>query len=275
MVQIAGLGAWIYDARNRLETAPPHPRCSTANYKRYQNKPAMTTNARTSPPFLKWIGWIVVIVALIFAFFYFNVAGRFAQSKDWIASLGAWGPVMFILLYIVACVLLVPGSALTLAAGALFGVVWGSIYTVVGSLLGATAAFLVGRHLARGWVAKKFAANEKFQAIDEAIGREGWKIVFLTRLSPVFPFAPLNYAFGLTRVSLRDYFFASWIGMLPGTVMYVYVGSLARAAGDKKTPLEWTLYGGGLLATIIVTVIVTRIAKQALAKKVSPEPPRA
>ena len=234
----------------------------------------MSTETRPSPPFLKWMIWIIMIGALVFAFVHFNVAGLFVRSKDWIAGLGAWGPVMFILLYIVACIFFLPGSVLTLAAGALFGVAWGSLYTSIGATLGATAAFLVGRYAARGWVSKKIEGNEKFKAIDEAVGREGWKIVGLTRLSPIFPFSLLNYAFGVTRVSLRDYFFASWIGMMPGTVMYVYLGSLARAAGEKKSPLEWTLYGAGLLATVVVTVFVTRIAKQALAKKVSEEPPR-
>ncbi|MCI0743984.1 MAG: TVP38/TMEM64 family protein, partial [Verrucomicrobia subdivision 3 bacterium] len=131
------------------------------------------------------------------------------------------------------------------------------------------AAFLVGRYLARGWVAKKIEGNASFAAIDRAVADEGWKIVGLTRLSPVFPFSLLNYAFGLTRVKLRDYVLASWIGMMPGTVMYVYLGSLARAgaAGEKKSPAEWALYGVGLLATIAVTVVITRIARRALAKR--------
>lgn len=234
----------------------------------------MNTDTKPKPSRLKWLIWLVVFAALVVAFKYFNVAGLFAKSKDWIAGLGPWGPVMFILLYILACVLFVPGSVLTLAAGALFGVGWGSVYTSIGATLGATAAFLVGRYAARDWVAKRIEGNEKFKAIDEAVGREGWKIVGLTRLSPVFPFSLLNYGYGLTRVSLRDYFFASWIGMMPGTVMYVYLGSLARAAGDKKSPLEWTLYGVGLLATIVVTIFVTRIARQALANKISHEPAR-
>ena len=234
----------------------------------------MITEAKPGTSRLKWLLWLAAFAALVAGFKYFNVAGLFAQSKEWIAGLGPWGPVMFILLYILACVLFVPGSVLTLAAGALFGVGWGSIYTSIGATLGATAAFLVGRYVARDWVTKRIEGNARFKAIDEAVGREGWKIVGLTRLSPVFPFSLLNYGYGLTRVSLRDYFFASWIGMMPGTVMYVYLGSLARAADDKKTPLEWTLYAVGLLATVIVTILVTRIARQALAKKISHEPPR-
>jgi uncharacterized membrane protein YdjX (TVP38/TMEM64 family) len=166
-----------------------------------------------------------------------------------------------------------PGSVLTLGAGAVFGLVKGAVLVSVAATLGATAAFLVGRYLAREWVAGKVERYPRFAAIDRAVAREGWKIVGLTRLSPVFPFNVLNYAFGLTRVSLRDYFFASWIGMMPGTVMYVYVGSLAGdlaalGAGSRaRTPVEWTLYVVGLLATVAVTVYVTRLARAALARR--------
>jgi uncharacterized membrane protein YdjX (TVP38/TMEM64 family) len=172
-------------------------------------------------------------------------------------------------------VLFLPGSILTLGAGFVFGVVRGSVLVSISATLGATAAFLVGRYLARDWVGAKIAGNEKFRAVDEAVAREGWKIVGLTRLSPAFPFNLLNYAFGVTRVSLRDYFFASWIGMLPGTVMYVYIGSLAGdlatlGAGDRqRSAAEWALYVVGLVATIAVTVYVTRLARRALQRRVT------
>ena len=158
----------------------------------------------------------------------------------------------FIVLYILATVLFLPGSILTLGAGLLFGLVLGFVYVSIASTLGATAAFLTGRYLARDWVARKIEGNTTFRAIDDAVAEGGWRIVGLTRLSPIFPFNMLNYAFGLTQVSLRDYFFASWIGMMPGTVMYVYLGSLAgslAALGSgarARTPGEWTLYAVGL-----------------------------
>ena len=166
-----------------------------------------------------------------------------------------------------APVFFIPGSALTLGAGTLFGVAWGSVYVSIGSTLGATAAFLVGRYLARGFVAKKIEGNERFATIDRAVSEEGWKIVGLTRLSPVFPFSLLNYAFGLTNVKLSHYVLASWIGMMPGTVMYVYLGSIAGAAGQEKTPAQWALYAVGLVATIAVTVFITKVARRALAKR--------
>jgi uncharacterized membrane protein YdjX (TVP38/TMEM64 family) len=235
------------------------------------------TSARPAGSKWKWAFWVVVIVALIAAGYFFHVQKllMFIQkllkiALDWVSGLGVWGPVLFILIYIAACVLFIPGSVLTLGAGALFGVVKGSIYTSIGATLGASAAFLVGRYLARDWIAKKIAGNARFAAIDKAVADEGWKIVGLTRLSPVFPFILLNYAFGLTRVSFRDYFFATWIGTMPGTVMYVYIGSLANAAGKPaRTPAQWALYGVGLLATVAVTVVITRIAKKALGRKIS------
>jgi len=192
-------------------------------------------------------------------------------ALDWTQRIGPWGQMFFVLIYVAATVLLIPGSALGLGAGALFGVVRGSLLVSLASTLGATCAFLLGRYLAREWAAKKIEKRASFSALDQAVAREGWKIVLLTRLSPVFPFTLLNYAFGLTRVPLRDYVLASWIGMMPGTVMYVYLGSLARAGVERRarTAGEWVLYGVGLLATITVTVLVTRLARRALATRIS------
>ncbi len=220
----------------------------------------------------KWAILFVLVAALVTVVTLFDVRGILRDTLNAISGLGPWGPVIFVLIYIAATVFFLPGSVLTLGAGAVFGVAWGSVYVSIASTLGATAAFLVGRYLARAWVAKKIEGNASFAAIDRAVAAEGWKIVGLTRLSPVFPFALLNYAFGLTRVTLRDYVIASWIGMMPGTVMYVYVGSLARvgAAGEKKSPAELALYGVGLLATLAVTVFITRIARRALAKRTQP-----
>jgi uncharacterized membrane protein YdjX (TVP38/TMEM64 family) len=219
----------------------------------------------------KWILYVVAAAAIVVAAKIFHIQDALKAALDWIGKLGAWGPVIFIGIYIVAAVLFIPGSVLTLGAGALFGVVLGSVCVSIGATLGATAAFLVGRYLARDVIARKIAKNEKFAAIDRAVADEGWKIVLLTRLSPVFPFNLLNYAFGLTRVKLSHYVLASWLGMIPATVMYVYLGSLVNvSAGHRqRTTGEWALYGVGLLATVAVTVFVTRLARKALARKIS------
>ncbi|MEG4112026.1 MULTISPECIES: TVP38/TMEM64 family protein [unclassified Microcoleus] len=224
----------------------------------------------------KLILGIGLAVALIVAAKFFNFQGILKNALESIASLGPWGPAAFIVIYIVATVLFIPGSLLTLGSGVLFGVVGGSVCVSIGSVLGATCAFVVGRYLTRDWVSKQIEGNQKFKAIDSAVASEGWKIVLLTRLSPIFPFNLLNYAFGVTQVSLKDYFFASWIGMIPGTVMYVYIGSLAGSlaalgsSGRSRTTAEWVLYGIGLVATIALTVYATRFAKKALDEKISP-----
>lgn len=223
---------------------------------------------------LKLVSIAVGVVVVFVAAQYLGVQAFLRDVLVWIDGLGAWGVVMFIGIYILACVLFLPGAILTLGAGVVFGVIQGAVIVSISATLGATAAFLVGRYVARSWVEKKTAGNEKFKAIDEAVAREGWKIVGLTRLSPVFPFNLLNYAYGLTQVSLRDYFFASSIGMMPVTIMYVYIGSLAGslamigAEQRTHTTAEWALCGVGSLATVAVTVYVTKIAKAALAKRV-------
>lgn len=210
-------------------------------------------------------------VVLVSGLKYLHAQALMKGALEWVAGLGAWGPVIFIAIYILAAVLFFPCSLLTLGAGFIFGVVRGSVIVSIGATLGATCAFIVGRHMARGWVEGKVRGNPRFASIDDAVGREGWKIVGLTRLSPVFPFVLLNYAYGLTRVSLRDYFLASWIGMLPGTVMYVYIGSLAgdlaAAGGRARSPAEWALYVVGLAATVAVTIYVARLARAAIKKK--------
>lgn len=192
------------------------------------------------------------------------------EVLPWIENLGLTGAIAFIIIYIIATVAFLPGSILTLGGGAIFGLLWGSVYVFFGATIGATLAFLVGRYLARDWIAKKITSNEKFSAIDRAVGKEGLKIVFLTRLSPVFPFNLLNYALGITGVSLKDYVLAS-VGMIPGTIMYVYFGSLGNinticngGSNDANPVAQWTIRIIGLIATVFVTLYVTKIARKAL-----------
>lgn len=204
----------------------------------------------------------------------FNPQEWLRNALQWIDNLGAIAPIAFILLYIFATVAFLPGSVVTLGAGVVFGVVLGSFYVFIGATIGATAAFLVGRYLARGWVAKKIEGNKKFRAIDEAVGKEGLKIVLLTRLSPLFPFNLLNYAYGITGVSLKDYVIGS-VGMIPGTIMYVYIGSLAGSlatVGTEAQPanstVQWAIRIIGFIATVAVTLYVTKVARKALEEEV-------
>ena len=221
------------------------------------------------------IGLAVVALLLVLAKV-FNIQTHMKTVLTWIEAQGILGAVVFVGVYIIATVFFVPGSILTLGAGFVFGLLRGTVYVSIASTLGAGAAFLVGRYLARDWVSGKVEGNEKFKSIDDAVGREGWKIVGLTRLSPIFPYNLLNYAYGLTKVSFKGYFFTSWLTMLPGTIMYVYIGSLASdlatlGGARERTTLEWILYGVGLAATVAVTVYVTAIARRAIKQKVTEE----
>jgi uncharacterized membrane protein YdjX (TVP38/TMEM64 family) len=194
---------------------------------------------------------------------------RFAA---WVEGLGALGPLVFIAGYAAAVVAFAPASLLTLAAGAIFGVVEGTVYVFAAASAGACLAFLVARHAARGLVERRIAGDRRFAAIDRAIGRDGRRIVLLLRLSPAIPFNLLNYALGLTRIRFADYALAS-IGMLPGTLAYVYSGSLlgevAAAAGGapmERGLAQQALFAAGLVATLAATVLVTRTARRALAE---------
>lgn len=192
----------------------------------------------------------------------------------WIRSQGAWGGGWFVAVYVLATVLGVPGLILTLGAGLIFGPAWGTVWVSVGSTLGATASFVLGRFLVRGWVEARLQAHPRFARLDAALGDEGWKIVGLLRLSPLIPFNLLNYALGVTRVPLRDYVVASWIGMLPATVLYVSLGALLGEtlngpglASRPRSAAEWALGVIGLLATLAVTLLLGRMARRALDRR--------
>ena len=190
-------------------------------------------------------------------------------AADWINTLGPWAPIMFIVVYAVGSVCWVPGSVLTLSAGWIFGLFAGTIYVSLGATIGATLAFLVGRHFARDWVSRKFAGNRVFEAMERATANEGWKIVGLVRLAPIFPFAVVNYGFALTRVSLLHYVLATATCMLPWTIVYVYVGSLANASTTASGPAKIALRVVGLIVTVIVAVVVARMARRALSEKIA------
>ncbi|MYB17942.1 MAG: TVP38/TMEM64 family protein [Holophagales bacterium] len=238
------------------------------------NEAARTAGARTSKAGLALrVGAVVVLIAALLLFGR-RVAGYLPEFTSWVDGLGVWGPIVFVLGYTVATVAFIPGSLLTLAGGAIFGLAEGTALVFVGASLGATAAFLASRYLVRGAIEKRVAAEPRFAAIDRAVGREGFKIVLLLRLTPVVPFVLLNYALGLTRVRLGDYVRA-FIGMLPATLLYVYYGKvvgdvaeIAAGVGDERGWGDHTLLGVGLIATVAATTIIVRIARRALREEV-------
>lgn len=190
---------------------------------------------------------------------------------EWIRGAGATAAVVYVTVYVVATLALLPGSLLTAAAGFAFGPVWGTLVVSPTSVLAASLAFLLGRTVAREWVLKRLPKWPLCAAIDQAIGEQGFKIVLLLRLSPVLPFGLLSYALGLTRVRLRDYVLGSFLGMLPATILYVYVGSLGANAGDLLNGgraaagvVSQSLHWAGLAATALVVVLVVRRARKVL-----------
>jgi uncharacterized membrane protein YdjX (TVP38/TMEM64 family) len=220
---------------------------------------------------------LVVALAILLAFsagVRLPVAAWLPAVVSYVREAGPVGIALFSVAYVVSAVAMLPAAVLTLAAGFVYGPVAGTVIVSPVSVVAATCAFLLGRTVARDWVGRRVASQPRFAAVDEAVGRQGFKIVALLRLSPLFPFNVLNYALGLTKVRVRDFVLASWIGMLPGTALYVYLGSLVTSVGDlvnrpatgnQPAPAQW-LYWGGLAATAAVAVLVTRTARQALTR---------
>jgi uncharacterized membrane protein YdjX (TVP38/TMEM64 family) len=215
---------------------------------------------------------IVIIIALFLAMRFLPIQQWLRSFNDWVGQMGVAGIFIFIGVYAIATVLLAPGSILTIGAGFAFGLWKGFLAVSAGATLGASLAFLVARFIARDKVEAVAKRNEKFRNIDHAIGKQGAKLIFLLRLSPVIPFNLSNYFYGLTGVKFWPYVLASWIGMMPGTFLYVYIGSAGKAAVAAAAGSEamkhgweyWTFLSIGLVATIIVTVWVTKIARDAL-----------
>ena len=240
------------------------------------NQEAESNSAKknSGPSAAKLAMFAAIAIALFVATRFLPIQEWWESLSEWIDSLGYLGPLVFIVIYVLASIAFIPGSVLTLGAAAVFGFGWGLLWVIIGANLAANVAFLIGRYFARDTISKQIEGNERFEAIDRAVESEGWKIVGLTRLSPAFPFSLLNYAFGLTKVRWIEYCLATLIGMLPGTIMYVYIGSLGKLAAesDKTSTAQIVLTVVGLLATIAVTVVITRKAKQVLNEKAGLEP---
>lgn len=203
-----------------------------------------------------------------------TLGGYVPRFSAYVNGLGPWGPIAFIAGYIVAAVMFVPVSLLTLAAGAIFGFGLGLAYVMTGAVISASLSFCIARYVARGAIERRFLGNPRFVAIDRAVGEQGVKVVLLLRLSPVFPFFLMNYGLGLTRVRFAD-FAVGLIGMVPATAFYVYYGTVA---GDLAAVLGGTARTGlgprvallvvGVVATVAVSVVIARAANRALAREV-------
>ena len=218
----------------------------------------------------KWIALVLGLIAVSVAVSFLPVGDAVKNFTDWVRDLGLAGAFIFIGVYALAALLFLPGALFTIGAGLVYGIAGGTAVAIVGATLGAGLAFLAGRYLFRDRIKKIAGKNKRFEAIDDAVGVQGWKIVGLLRLSPLIPFNVSNYLYGITAIDFWPYLLASFVGMFPGTLLYAYLGAIGQAglSGGKKghSSLEWTFLGLGLLATIVVTVFVSRVAKTALQK---------
>jgi pyruvate/2-oxoglutarate dehydrogenase complex dihydrolipoamide dehydrogenase (E3) component/uncharacterized membrane protein YdjX (TVP38/TMEM64 family) len=218
----------------------------------------------------------LLVIGVVTAAFLLPVRQWFMHLENYVRSLGSVGPLIVILAYVICTVFFIPGSAITIGSGTLFGLKTGFFVVVIGANLGALCSFLLARTFLREKVARWANGNPKFRSLDQAIGKQGFKMVLLTRLSPVFPFVLLNYFLGLTAVRTRAYVLANLIGMLPATFLFVYIGAAARDAiagqmGAAADFYQQLLKYVGLLATLAVVVIVTRIARKALREAEQPQ----
>ncbi|HIA38121.1 MAG TPA: TVP38/TMEM64 family protein [Planctomycetes bacterium] len=220
---------------------------------------------------------LLLVIAVAVAVWFLFLQDNISESFDWVRAQGLLGAVVVALAYALATVLMIPGSIATLAIGAIYGPWLGLAIVSPASVLGATVAFLLGRGAFRPVIEKKMGTSEKFAALQTAIVQQGFKILTLVRLSPLFPFTLINYAFGITRISLRHYVLGSFLGMLPGTLLYVYLGSAVGDVGklisegvEDAGQAGDIMFYGGLLATLIVSIIIARIAKRALAEATAP-----
>jgi len=218
---------------------------------------------------------VAVVTLVVILVWRLPVSHWIVSLADQLRGMGAAGVALFIAVYVIAEVALLPGSLFTLAAGFAYGPVGGLLVASPASVLAATVAFLLGRTVLRDWIRTRIARYPKARALDKAIGTNSFKLILLLRLSPVIPFNILNYALGLSDAKVGRYVVASFIGMLPGTWMYVYLGSLATTAAGLTDasrgggPQRLALTLAGLAATVIVVVLVTRSAQRALEEELT------
>lgn len=214
---------------------------------------------------LKPILLVLILISLLIISRYLGLGQKLGEIRDWIKNIGYWGPVVFILIYAIATVALIPGSALTVIAGAIFGSLLGIIIVSIASTLGASLSFLVGRYFARESVGQWLNKQEKFRRLDELTEKHGAIIVAITRLVPLFPFTFLNYGFGLTKVDFKIYVFWSWLCMLPGTILYVVgADTVTKIIANGKTP--WVMVGVFVISIVFLTFLV-RHARNILKRK--------
>jgi uncharacterized membrane protein YdjX (TVP38/TMEM64 family) len=256
----------VYSSNTEITAGPSMCKPSTES-----GASRFTVAANRHATLLKSASLLVIVICAILIARKLPFGPVLQSLQDWIASIGLWGPIVFAILYVVAVVLMLPASPFTLIAGATFGLIGGTILASLASTTGAALTFLISRYLARERIARLLHHYPKVAAIERAVSLRGWRIVALLRLSPAVPFNLQNYLYGLTGIGFRTCVLTTWVAMLPGTFLYIYVGHAGRvgleaaSAGDRtRSPAEWVMMAVGLLATIAVTAYVARVAHRVL-----------
>ena len=220
---------------------------------------------------------ILAVVGALSLLHYYDLDDRLIEVMQWLNAQGWQASLLFILIMAAAIVLLLPGVVFTMGAGFVFGVIKGTLLVVAGTVLGSTLAFLIARYLVGERPSRWLMSHVRPPHLGEVIREEGWRMIMLTRLVPLFPFKLSNYFFGLTPVRLWDFVFGNMLGIIPITLNNVYLGSIAAdlttlgQAGTERTPLQWTLYGIGFVLAVIGLIGLTRIARRVLARKIEKE----
>lgn len=207
-----------------------------------------------------------IIVAWRFGLFQYISLDRIGELTDYINGFGFFAPMVFICIYILATVLFLPGLPLTVLAGIVFGPIYGSIWVSIASTIGASLAFLIGRYTGREMIIQRFSGSDLFKKLDKGVSDQGWQMVAITRLVPLFPFNAQNYAYGLTDIPFGTYVLLSWICMLPATIGYVFLsGSILAGEGDLVKTI--TYVGVGVALIIVLSIVGKRLAKKQSSKE--------
>ena len=222
--------------------------------------------------YLQFIGGALVAGGVVWAWRHYPVAAHIVELQRQVGAMEFWGAVLYPLLFAACNVLLLPGGVLAVGSGLFFGLWWGFFLNMAGNVAGAAVAFFLSRKVGRGWVANKFLDHPKWAALDAAIARDGWKIIFLSQVHPLFPTSLLNYLYGVTRIRFRTCLLWVALGQAPGLFLYAYLGTLAqhglRIWQGKSHPQTWEYLAwiGGLLLTLAVTTALARLALRVLAE---------
>src|SRR5438128_11707385 len=221
---------------------------------------------------LYWqIAALVIAVALVFALSrFFPVVDFIGALQQRVMSLGAWAAICYPLLFAACNVLLLPGGILAVGGGFFFGLWWGFLIVFVGNIVSTAISFSLSRFVARRWFRRKLSANTTLRALGPAVERESWKIILLSQLHPLFPTSLLNYFYGLTRIRFSTYMFWASIGRMPGLFFYAYIGTLGQLAvrimRGKSYPrtVEYWIWGGAFITTVLLLVVLGRVARRAI-----------